>query len=137
MKLSEFDERFHTKLENQSFHCIEYANSSGYKVSYYFTKQFYDEPFVGIQITDFSNGFDIIDYYTMDSDYELTETFKGVEIPIKISIENQPVKVKSMFEYKDVFFGVFIEFENTQSDDAEIKKAVDLLFQAIDEYIEI
>jgi len=51
-----FDERFHIKLKNQSFHCVEYANSSEYKIFYYFTKQFYDEPFVGIQVADFSNG---------------------------------------------------------------------------------
>lgn len=137
MDLHDFDEKFHTKLEDKHFHSVRYTNSSGYKVSYYFTRQFYDEPFKCIQVTEFKNGFDLIDYYVKDVDFESVETFKNIDIPIKIKMDNSVISIKTLFDIDAIYYGLSITYRRTESDDVEIEKAIGLMFQTIDEYIDI
>lgn len=137
MELNLFDEKFYTNIENKSFSRYEYGNSLGNKITYYFEKQFYDEPFTKIQISESSNGYDLIDYSAKDIDLELIETFKNIDFPIKIKLDKSIISIKSKFNSNNIYYGICLIYRRTEPDDAEIKKAVDLLFQTIDEYIEI
>lgn len=136
MELNQFDKKYHTRLENKKFQYYEYGNSLGNKVTYYFEKQFYDEPFIKIQISEFSDGYDLINYNRNNEDIELTETFDDILIPIKIKFDESIITVKSKLNLNDVYYGICLIYRKTEPDDKEIKKAANLMIQTIDEYIE-
>ena len=137
MELNEFDEKFHTRLEDKSFQCYEYENSLGSKVTYYFEKKFYNEPFTKIQISEFSNDYDLIDYSDKDVNSEFVETFKNIKIPIKIKIDKSIISIKSKFNLNDINYGICLIYLRSEPEDVEIEKAVERMFQTIDEYIVI
>lgn len=137
MGLNQFDEKYHTSLENKKFQYYEYGNSLGNKVTYYFEKQFYDEPFIKIQISEFSDGYDLINYNKNNDGIELTETFENILIPIKIKLDESIITVKSKLNLNDVYYGICLIYRITEPEDKEIDKAVNLMIQTIDEYIEI
>ena len=137
MELNEFDEKFHTRFEDKSFQYYEYENSLGSKVTYYFKKQFYNEPFTKIQISEFSDFYDLIDYSDKDVNSEFVETFKNIEIPIKIKIDKSIISIKSKFNLNDINYGICLIYLRSEPEDVEIEKAVERMFQTIDEYIVI
>lgn len=52
-------------------------------------------------------------------------------------MDNSVISIKTLFDIDAIYYGLSITYRRTESDDVEIEKAIGLMFQTIDEYIDI
>lgn len=62
---------------------------------------------------------------------------KNIDIPIKIKMDNSVISIKTLFDIDAIYYGLSITYRRTESNDVEIEKAIELMFQTIDEYIDV
>lgn len=52
-------------------------------------------------------------------------------------MDNSVISIKTLFDIDAIYYGLSITYRRTESDDVEIEKAIELMFQTIDEYIDV